>query len=232
MQAYADNRAEAAEATVEANAVASEVRRLLETKGEWSGTASELLAELTQRAPEQIQKSRRWPTSPQSLSNQLNRAAPALRMVGIEIQRRRDGKRRELCLGYRAETSVTSVTSVTADNDKGSEDVTMENEPVTLAELAERDASPMELAYRPACDARDACDDDVLPNADVVLTAPAGRGQSRTRGELGTGTAESIASAGGIRSSPSWWPRVIELEARGIARDLAIQTALREKGAL
>lgn len=70
-----------AAAVVEADPVAVAVTALVNTTGEWQGTATELLAAI---APERPPKG--WPGSAGVLSGRLKRAAPALRDLGIEIE--------------------------------------------------------------------------------------------------------------------------------------------------
>jgi hypothetical protein len=83
--AYCGNRDEAVESVIDADPVAIAVRGLMTLRTEWTGTASELLAELTKQAGERVAKSKAWPDSPRALAGQLRRAAPFLRKIGIDI---------------------------------------------------------------------------------------------------------------------------------------------------
>lgn len=79
---------------VDADPVAAAVVKLIEQHGDWSGTPQELLDALspameagTTRPP------KGWPTSPQGIGSAMKRVTPALRTVGIEVERGRDSGR-------------------------------------------------------------------------------------------------------------------------------------------
>lgn len=94
LAAYNDNRASAVELSLEFNPVACSMRDLVE-KGPWEGTASELLAALDKQVAENERGGgRRWPSSPRSMSNAVDRAAATLRGLGVEIERHRESNRR------------------------------------------------------------------------------------------------------------------------------------------
>jgi hypothetical protein len=61
----------------------------MSSRQQWSGTSTELLAELNQHADEEKRKPNErnglWPTSARLLSNALRRLAPNLKVAGIEI---------------------------------------------------------------------------------------------------------------------------------------------------
>jgi hypothetical protein len=66
--------------------------RVLESHGGSSqGTTTELLDALTAHVGEKTIKQKTWPTRPNALTNRLKRLAPALRAVGITIERDREG---------------------------------------------------------------------------------------------------------------------------------------------
>jgi len=62
-------------------------------QGSWTGTASELLAQLTLARPD---TAKAWPTSAKALTGQLKRLATGLRSTGIQISQLKstDGNRR------------------------------------------------------------------------------------------------------------------------------------------
>ncbi|MFN8113159.1 MAG: DNA-primase RepB domain-containing protein [Solirubrobacterales bacterium] len=64
---------------------------MMEKRSEWSGSASELLKELTAQADEGVAGSRFWPKRPDVLSNRLIQHAPLLRTHGLEVTRGREG---------------------------------------------------------------------------------------------------------------------------------------------
>ena len=81
LEAYAGNRQGAVEATLDGDPVADVIRAI----APWAGTATELLAQLNQRAPETITKRKDWFSRPRQVSDALRRLAPGLRKVGIEV---------------------------------------------------------------------------------------------------------------------------------------------------
>lgn len=113
MEAYAGNRADAVELALEADPVAQAVRELAE-RGEWTGTASELLDELEQIAPEKVQHSRTWPTTARTLANRLRRAATFLRALGVEVEfRKTTHGRREVAVRKNVHSSAIIATIAT-----------------------------------------------------------------------------------------------------------------------
>lgn len=92
--AYSRNRDEALEDVIEADAVASSLRTLMEGRIEWSGTASDLLRALATVMGEGGTRGSNWPRSPRALSSRLRRAAPLLRKLGIDVCFEREGRAR------------------------------------------------------------------------------------------------------------------------------------------
>jgi hypothetical protein len=86
MEAYAGNRAEAVELSLEADCVAVAVREHMVDKTEWTGKPSQLYEELEKRVPENTKRSKAWPKAANKLSNRLKRAATFLRATGIDIE--------------------------------------------------------------------------------------------------------------------------------------------------
>jgi energy-coupling factor transporter ATP-binding protein EcfA2 len=65
----------------------------------FTGYPADLLVTLTARAPETVRRDRRWPTSPQKLTNRLKRLAPDLRRAGVDVVRHEpDGHTKRLRL--------------------------------------------------------------------------------------------------------------------------------------
>jgi hypothetical protein len=85
IKAYRENLAASVELVLEASTVGTAVRRFMETRAAWSGTAQELLGVLTPLVGEQIAREHEWPKRPNTLSGKLKRAAPALRKIGIHV---------------------------------------------------------------------------------------------------------------------------------------------------
>ena len=94
MAAYRHNLEVAIQLTIESDPVADAVTRFVNEKGEWSGTATELLVEITERAPDALARAKEWPKSPNALSNRLRRAAASLRETDIHVDDTRSGKAR------------------------------------------------------------------------------------------------------------------------------------------
>jgi hypothetical protein len=83
--AYCGNRADAVEAVIDADPIATAVRALMATRTVWTGTASDLLGALAEVVGERVAKSRSWPDGPRALGGALRRAVTFLRQVGIDI---------------------------------------------------------------------------------------------------------------------------------------------------
>jgi len=93
MEAYAGNRREATESTLEADPVAAAVREFMQGRQTWTATATELWKALGDLVDEDVRHTKAWPAAPNSLTNRLKRLAPALRGVGIEYGEIRSGSR-------------------------------------------------------------------------------------------------------------------------------------------
>ena len=94
-RAYAENRSAAERFVVENDPIASAVRSLVEERGEFEGSASELLPLLDARVSLDTKGLRSWPKRPSTLGQWLNRLAPALRAVGVDPRFNRVGKARD-----------------------------------------------------------------------------------------------------------------------------------------
>jgi hypothetical protein len=106
LDAYAGNRADANEFTLEASAIADPVRELAD-RG-FLGTATELLAALRDGVDEETIRLRNWPKDATRVSGDLRRIAPNLRAIGITVEF--DLPRRQIGIGL--QSSVQSVHSV------------------------------------------------------------------------------------------------------------------------
>jgi len=87
--AYEGNRAQAHELAVDATVVGPALIELADGEG-FQGTASELLAQLAERAGEKATKSPEWPRDGRALSGVLKRLAPDLRSLGYSIEHYRE----------------------------------------------------------------------------------------------------------------------------------------------
>ena len=84
LKAYRENRAEASKSAVEADTVASAVRAMLNDVGEWTGTTTELMEDLTPYLPDPEKPPSDFPSRPQDMGKRLKRIMPSLRAVGVE----------------------------------------------------------------------------------------------------------------------------------------------------
>ena len=92
LQAYEANRAAAIEVTLEADPVAGAVIQLVDDKGEWCGTATDLMDKLQTYTADHVLNSHAWPSRPNMLSARLRRAAPSLRAIGVNVNWKRQAK--------------------------------------------------------------------------------------------------------------------------------------------
>jgi len=85
LDAYQGVRDAVHELTLEASPVGPLVRDFATQRGQWEGTATELLGALESLAEEKITKQKGWPKNGRALSNALRRLAPTLRAVRVDI---------------------------------------------------------------------------------------------------------------------------------------------------
>ena len=78
------NRRAAIENIIDTDPVAALVREIMADRGQWTGSASDLLQLGTNRSG--------WPKSPRALAGRLRRAQTFLRTLGIEIAFGREGR--------------------------------------------------------------------------------------------------------------------------------------------
>ena len=97
--AFTRNVAEAVEGVLEGDAVAVALRKWFEARDHeaWQGTTDALLSELNNWAELEAKRERSWPKNPQALRSRLTMAAPALRKIGIAVERGPRSKK-ERCL--------------------------------------------------------------------------------------------------------------------------------------
>ncbi len=169
IQAYADVRAASHELTIEASSVGQVVLAWMVGREEWSGTATELLAELEALAEEKIVRRQDWPKRPRDLSAVLRRLAPTLRVLGVEVEFGRPGGRRLIHIRKCGRSSVISVTSGTmatgtTDNAGGGDaEVTQGDAEAATTRSAASPGSCVLAPEKPVGDAGDADDADQRP---------------------------------------------------------------------
>ena len=123
---YRDNRTDSLQRSLDSSPVALAVQEFITNEKDWTGTAKELKAVLEGNHK---QEGEGWPKSPKGLSDILSRLAPALREVGIEVERLPRTNNRRLTHIYLIENSEnqnqSSPSSLRHQNDEISDDVTV-----------------------------------------------------------------------------------------------------------
>jgi len=82
---YNDNRSDAAVTHIEQSPVASFLLDWSHELNDWSGSPSELLAQLNTLVEKKVTALRQWPKSPSTLAKELRRIAPQLRLHSISV---------------------------------------------------------------------------------------------------------------------------------------------------
>ena len=101
---YEANRADAVHTVLEDDLVAMALRRYMEGRFEIVTTAKALLSELGALVQDHERRDKSWPRTAQHLAGQLRKLGPALREVGISIEKDRGtGRSRERYLIIRRE---------------------------------------------------------------------------------------------------------------------------------
>lgn len=94
VESYYKNRDEAVHMTIQADTVSTAIESLMEYRGEWEGTPTELLDKLRELAPEGVTRTNVWPKAANTLTNRIKRAMPSLKKVGIEVEFIKSGVRK------------------------------------------------------------------------------------------------------------------------------------------
>jgi hypothetical protein len=200
LAAYRRNRSGADEVALDALPVGSVLREFMaERKAEWEGTATELLAALTERTAEATRKERDWPKQPHTLSNHLKRLAPNLRRLGITItkDRKSGGRQRTLTIDYRPENRDDTQASQASQRHNPRSDaettVTLHNgqAPQTEPQASQQPFGASQPTHqntrngaknsgeRDACDACDAPFPSLSEDGDIPWQAPRRRSTMR-----------------------------------------------------
>src|SRR5262249_39400302 len=104
--AYADNQSGAQEQALEDSHLPAALVTMMENRSLWTGTAKELLEELTKHTTDPPPKE--WPKRPNALTGKLRRLAPALRRVHyLDVD----------CDGRTADRKRTRVVTITRNPD-------------------------------------------------------------------------------------------------------------------
>jgi hypothetical protein len=99
LAAYDRNRQAANESVLDDSPVARAIRTFIADANSWTGTASELLDELTAVAGERDLTLKAWPRRPKVLSSIMRRIAPQLRTTGLIVDFDRNTNSRTITLG-------------------------------------------------------------------------------------------------------------------------------------
>ena len=94
MAAYNGNRQSANDLALESSTIGRPLLDLLGNRGEWSGTASELLETLETRVSDPAKRQKSWPKNGRSVAGHLKRLAPNLRAAGWEVEYQRQASQR------------------------------------------------------------------------------------------------------------------------------------------
>lgn len=85
LQAYRANRASANSLALDASPLPHAITEFAQRRGEWEGTAGDLLNELDQAAGDTTRRHKAWPKSASSIAQKLRRIAPNLREIGVDV---------------------------------------------------------------------------------------------------------------------------------------------------
>lgn len=92
MRAYTANLRAATQRALSTDPVAVAVAKLMQNRDVWEGTPTELYNALKSLVDYDVQRSKLWPQAPKSLTERLDRIAPALREFGYEVNSVRSGQ--------------------------------------------------------------------------------------------------------------------------------------------
>lgn len=84
LAAYRANRMATVHTAIESSDIGPLVIEMIEESGEWSGTATELLAALELRVNPAVTRRNSWPKTARSVSSIMRQLAPNLRLEGVE----------------------------------------------------------------------------------------------------------------------------------------------------
>ena len=162
MDAYQKNRSSSIEIGLENDALAQAVIDLIQNAGDWMGTSTELLEVLEHQVPEKIVRSKQWPQAANQLSKRLNRLAPVLREVGINVELgiNKEKRRRLIKINQNKENTVPIVHTV---QDEGN--ISKNSELFLHDDLKNTDGPPQEpYDHNPL---RNYCQDDAYDKDDA-----------------------------------------------------------------
>lgn len=120
---YEANRRSGHDLALDASMIGAPIRAFMARHEEWTGTAAELREELAVLADERSVRSKFWPGNAWAMSNALNRHAPNLRAVGVEVERaRKHGGSRDRLITLRRVRDAGDAGDETAGPSRASEE--------------------------------------------------------------------------------------------------------------
>jgi len=108
LRAYERSRRSASRTVAEADNIAVAIRKLVESQGDFKGSATRLLERLSTVAPVEA-ADKFWPKTPNAFGVRLRRLRPALLALGVEVEVSRRGDERVIAIS-KVTPVVTSVT--------------------------------------------------------------------------------------------------------------------------
>ncbi|NGZ11161.1 MAG: hypothetical protein CV088_17575 [Nitrospira sp. LK70] len=107
MKSYTQNQEEANDLALDASPLTGPLKKFLTlptATPSWTGSATDLLMKLHDRADEQVRRLKSWPSTPRALSNALRRLAPNLRASGIALTFSRINKGSSITIEHSCES--------------------------------------------------------------------------------------------------------------------------------
>jgi hypothetical protein len=111
MQTFSESREQSRQVVIESSPVGEAIVRLMRDRLIWKGTASDLLTELEQHTEDSTVRSRYWPKASNIFKRQLNRLAPDLKALEIDLLEVKTGHDRTKLLILEKVVKVSSVSS-------------------------------------------------------------------------------------------------------------------------
>jgi hypothetical protein len=159
LDAYMRNRADADDLALEASPLA----HLAQDVCPFTGTATDLLELLNQKAPWRVVQAKSWPRTPSVLSNRLRRLAPNLRASGVEVEFTREpggpgGKGQRTRLVVLRAVAQQPVPSVPTGPSPGGDGAARDEQPDDRAVPSPHAVPAQTSLYEPSGDERDGRD--------------------------------------------------------------------------
>jgi Domain of unknown function (DUF3854) len=197
LAAYLENQAGAHEQVLEDSPVTVILRKFMEVRQDWKGTATDLLKELDKLVEADVKKTKEWPKRANGLSNKLKRLAPSLRRVAqldvttgvkdTDKKRTRHIVIRRLTDEQAEGSSASSGPSASADSAPDSPPTAPDDQPipdlaVIVTTSSDDNANPSRS--NASSDAADRADGLSRPNKELPMDAPVTPAGKRKRGKL------------------------------------------------